>query len=614
MSERRRFTGRERVALYLAADGQCEECGVRLEPGWHGDHVQPWSKGGATDVTNGQGLCPNCNLTKGATMLELREWQNDALELFMHRQDDFLAVATPGAGKTTFALVAAQRLMERGDINRIIVVVPTSHLRGQWTKAAARIGIQLDHRYTNAIGPLARDFDGAAVTYATVATAPLLWRKHATDRRTLVILDEIHHASDAEHLSWGAALRQAFEPATRRLLLSGTPFRSDRTAIPFVEYRDGRCVASYNYDYGTALQDGDVVRPIEFPVLDGSVRYRNAGAVTEVALKDTDDETISKALASALDPSGDWITSVLRQADAELDRQRADIPDAGGLVIAADQAKARAYAEILRRINGDAPTVAISDEDDASALIDGFATGTAKWIVAVQMVTEGVDIPRLAVGVYASRVRTEMFFRQVVGRFVRLRGHNDGTYATLFIPCVQPLLQIAQDIERTVGTVLAEEEQQYERDRKERSTQTTLQFDLVEPLDSSEAIHSSTILSGDSVTEAELHHAEELMRTAGVPANWSAAQVAHLLRVAGTGRVVGTATVVTPQEKPLADRKKSVRTLLQRKVGKLARIKEVPHKYIHAQLNRICDDKAATATAETLEKRLEILDRWLEGA
>src|SRR5690606_19741506 len=421
MTDRRFFNARERAALYLAADGKCMSCGAELEPGWHADHVDAYSRGGVTDVTNGQALCPTCNLMKGnKPVSELRAWQAEALEKFLRQTDDYLCVATPGAGKTRFALSAAQRLMERGEVQRVIVVVPTSHLRTQWAKAAHWDGIQLDSTYSNSIGALARDFDGTVITYAAVASAPLLYRKLTSDARTLVILDEIHHAGETR--SSGARIRMEFEPAVPRLALSGTPFRSDGTAIPFVRYdAEGRCLPSYVYDYGTALADGDnVVRQIEFPAFDGEARWLEATAAeARMRLSDTDDATRAKAMMSALSPDGDWIPSVLRQADARLTLHREQVPDAGGLVVAADQFKARKYAAMLAQICGEEPTLAISDEPDASRRIAEFAAGSSRWIVAVAMVSEGVDIPRLAVGVYATNVTAELFFRQVVGRFVR---------------------------------------------------------------------------------------------------------------------------------------------------------------------------------------------------
>ena len=61
----RRFRPRSRVALFLAARGRCASCGAALQPGWHGDHVTPFSAGGRTVPANGQALCPRCNREKG---------------------------------------------------------------------------------------------------------------------------------------------------------------------------------------------------------------------------------------------------------------------------------------------------------------------------------------------------------------------------------------------------------------------------------------------------------------------------------------------------------------------------------------------------------------------
>jgi superfamily II DNA or RNA helicase len=610
VTERRRFNARERTALYLAADGRCARCGRKLEPGWHADHVTPHAAGGPTDVINGQALCPPCNLRKGSYVSTLREWQAEALERFLLRSGDFLCVATPGAGKTRFALEATQRLIERGDVQSTIGVVPTTHLRSQWASAAARVGIQLDPTYSNSVGAIARDYDGVVVTYAAVASEPLLYRKLASSGRVLVILDEIHHAGDAK--SWGDAIRLAFEPAARRLALSGTPFRSDGTAIPFVEYDDeGRCVPSYVYDYGTALADGDnVVRQIEFHAFDGEARWREATAIeSRMRLSDTDEATRAKAMMSALSPDGDWIPSVLRQADAQLTAHREQVPDAGGLVVAADEFKARKYAAMLAKICGEKPTLAISHEPDASRRIAEFAAGNSRWIVAIAMVSEGVDIPRLAVGVYATNVTAELFFRQVVGRFVRTRHPEDYTVASLYIPSVQPLISYAAEIERMIPRALREAVERADRESKSGGT-TQLEINVVEPLGSSEAVHLATILGGEKFADAELRKAEEMARLAGMPANVSAAHVARLMRMLTGGRTVQTTTVEVPKT-PLVDEKRQIRKLIANRVGKLHRLTGIEHKDIHIQLNRTCGDSTPTADLDGLKKRLALLDRWI---
>lgn len=615
-SERRRFSTSERVALFLAAGGRCTECGAKLGPDWHGDHVEPWSHGGPTDVINGQALCPDCNLRKGDRYVKLWEWQDEALRRFLGHEADYLCEATPGAGKTRFALAAARQLMEHQGIRQLIVIVPTRHLRRQWATVAARdFGIQLDPNFEHKHGTVARDYDGVVATYSAVGTEPLLYRHYVGQDPTLVILDEIHHAG--EQRSWGSALRRAFEPATRRLLLSGTPFRTDGGAIPFVDYDEQDIAkADYSYGYGRALGD-QVVRPIGFPAFDGEARWRSAGEITAKLLSEADDADGARALAAALDPNGEWIGSVLQQGDRELTSQRETVPDAGGLVIAADQYKARRYAAMLAKITGEKPTLAISDEPDASGRIAAFEQAAIRWIVAVQMVSEGVDIPRLAVGIYASDYRTELFFQQVVGRFVRLRHADDVTCATLFVPSIEPILGYAKRILEVIPRALRAAQARAEQDAK--SQQPTL-LDLVEPpawepVGSSEATHYATIFSGESFADDELRRAEEVRQLAGAPGSWKPEQVARLLRVAGAGRVVGRAVLDTPRPAVgLADQKKPLRKLVNAKANAYAMRNDIPHSHVHAELNRACHEpNIGLATVETLNKRLELLDHWLGG-
>ncbi|HEY8866896.1 MAG TPA: DEAD/DEAH box helicase, partial [Solirubrobacteraceae bacterium] len=384
----------------------------------------------------------------------MRAWQAEALAEYRARAPrDFLAVATPGAGKTTFALRIATELLQAGIVRRVTVVAPTEHLKKQWADAALRVGVNLDPNFRNAQGQHGAHFDGVAVTYAQVAMKPALHAARTSAAPTLVILDEVHHGGDA--LSWGDGIREAFEGATRRLSLTGTPFRSDTAAIPFVTYqRDEhgirRSAADYSYKYGDALRD-HVVRPVIFLTYSGQMRWRTkAGDEVSARLGDalTKDMT-AQAWRTALDPNGEWIPAVLAAADRRLTEVRRTVPDAGAMIIATDQADARAYAGHLARLTGKSPTVVLSDDSSsdngASAAIDEFSAGDSRWLVAVRMVTEGVDLPRLAVGVYATSTATPLFFAQAVGRFVRAR--RRGETASLFLPSVPQLLALANSIE-----------------------------------------------------------------------------------------------------------------------------------------------------------------------
>ncbi len=384
------------------------------------------------------------------TAPSLRAWQTAAMKDYLERSPrDFLAVATPGAGKTTFALSVAADLIGRRVIDRVTVVAPTEHLKQQWAEAAAKAGIPIDPTYSAGKGKISSDYLGIAVTYAGVAVNPLALRIRTERFKTLVILDEVHHAGDA--LSWGEGVREAFEPATRRLALTGTPFRSDVNPIPFVTYAPGddgipRSLADYTYGYGHALAD-HVVRPVLFLAYSGEMSWRTrAGDEIAARLGEplTKDLT-NQALRTALDPSGSWIPSVLAAADKRLTEVRRHVPDAGGMVIATDQESARAYAKTLRAISGEAPTVVLSDEKAASKKISAFTTGDSRWMVAVRMVSEGVDVPRLAVGVFATTTSTPLFFSQAIGRFVRARSR--GETASIFLPSVPVLLGHASEME-----------------------------------------------------------------------------------------------------------------------------------------------------------------------
>ena len=152
----------------------------------------------------------------------LRSWQRRALVRYLAAQPrDFLAVATPGSGKTAFALRVAGELLADGAVEQITVVVPTEHLKTQWALAAARMGIALDPKFSNSAAHTSSEYHGVVVTYAQVASHPTRHRVRTENRRTLVVFDEIHHGGDAK--SWGDAIREAFDDATRRLALTGTP-------------------------------------------------------------------------------------------------------------------------------------------------------------------------------------------------------------------------------------------------------------------------------------------------------------------------------------------------------------------------------------------------------
>ncbi len=179
--------------------------------------------------------------------------------------------------------------------------------------------------------------------------------------------------------------------------------------------------ADFTYGYADALRDGGVVRPVYFPRVDGEMEWTTAsGDVINASFQDelTKDQ-MSMRLRTALSLEGEWMPSVLARANEQLRAIRQDHREAGGLVIAIDQDHAQGIARLLRDRFGDPADVVVSDDPTASKKIAEFSQNDRPWLVAVRMVSEGVDIPRLRVGVFATTTSTELFFRQAVGRFVR---------------------------------------------------------------------------------------------------------------------------------------------------------------------------------------------------
>nr|WTB31561.1 DEAD/DEAH box helicase [Streptomyces sp. NBC_00830] len=565
---------------------------------------------------------------------KLRAWQQGAMEKYIQEQPrDFLAVATPGAGKTTFALTLASWLLHHHVVQQITVVAPTEHLKKQWAEAAARIGIKLDPEYS--AGPVSKEYHGVAVTYAGVGVRPMLHRNRCEQRKTLVILDEIHHAGDSK--SWGEACQEAFDPATRRLALTGTPFRSDTNPIPFVAYEEGndgirRSSADYTYGYGNALADG-VVRPVIFLSYSGNMRWRTkagdeiAARLGEPMTKDA----IGQAWRTALSPTGDWIPNVLSAADKRLTEVRKGIPDAGGLVIATDQESAREYAKILKKVTGEKVTVVLSDEKAASRKIDKFSEDDSRWMVAVRMVSEGVDVPRLAVGVYATTISTPLFFAQAVGRFVRSR--RRGETASVFVPTIPMLLDFANEMEVERDHVLdkpkkgSDEENPFSEEDKlladaerleDEETEEQLPFEALE----SDAVFDRVLYDGAEFGMQAHPGSEEEQDYLGIPGLLEPDQVQLLLQKRQTRQIAHSRQkpaeeadlLEKPAEaRPVVTHKQllGLRKQLNTMVSAYTHQSGKPHGVIHTELRRVCGGPpSAEATAGQIQQRIKKVQEW----
>jgi superfamily II DNA or RNA helicase len=341
-------------------------------------------------------------------------------------------------------------------------------------------------------------------------------------------------------------------------------------------------------------------------------------------------DMIGQAWRTALDPRGEWIPSVLAAADKRLTEVRRGVPDAGGLVIATDQDTARAYAKVLREVTGEAAIVVLSDDDTASDRIEEFAEGRQRWMVAVRMVSEGVDVPRLAVGVYATSTSTPLFFAQAVGRFVRAR--RRGETASIFVPSVPVLLGLAAELEverdhaldkpaRDGGEWTPEEALLAAANREEKASDT-LEGPGFEALEAQATFDRVLFDSQEFGTEAAVGSDEEL-DFLGIPGLLEPEQVTTLLRqrqaqqlAARSNRAPSSPTAAPAEPVPMATHREvtALRKELHGLVGAWARRTSQPHATVHAALRSACGGpEVPKASADQLRARIEMLRGWFVG-
>ena len=477
--KRRLFSSAQRAVIYLLAFGHCQRCGVRLSPAnWHADHIDPFSKGGATHLNNAQALCPKCNLTKGALMSlsplqyvpqgnGLRKWQMEFVDRFIPFAKEqlvkpvsdvqaFVLNAFPGSGKTWAQLLTMAYLFKEKYVDFVVVCVPSDALRTQFADEARLFGL-----YLHAKRNLKVNFEavhGIVLTYAQLATPATVQMLNmwCLQMKVFVSADEMHHLSQRK--TWGRNFFDAFACSRVRLLTSGTPFRSDGDAIPWVRYQgqtiDLSAPLAYSYGYGpsrwnpklSALSEGDV-RDVVFHPWDGQIEFRitkdGEENVYSHRLTDNLDEVYADQepafrlmlksarrracieCGSAKHPGG---TPYVREQIAAAHRNLMEIRKthfwAAGLIVCENQRHANDVAVALEEITGTTPVVIHGDSGEPKRKLKAFKEDRtpkrAPWLIAVKMVTEGVDIKHLRICVYLTKETAPLFWTQVLGRILRV--------------------------------------------------------------------------------------------------------------------------------------------------------------------------------------------------
>lgn len=388
---------------------------------------------------------------------ELRQWQHRCIETALAHFDKtphFLCQATPGAGKTRMAAALASHLFEQGKIDLVLCFAPSCQVVGEFHRTFANV---LDKRLDGLVGAV-----GGAYTYQAMEHRDDAFWRLLDDFRVFVVFDEIHHCAGHDPLlsnAWGQQILQKIQDrAVYTLALSGTPWRSDDLAIALARYSspEGELICDYRYGLEEAIAD-EVCRSPRIVLLDNQQVQLTETLEAESTVKNF--PSIAALLGGSpisyddLLRHDDVIQQILGLGCEKLDDIWRIKPDAAGLVVTSDIEHAHQVAQVLEA-RGEACHVVTNQTQGAQQVINTFRHSDCRWIVAVGMISEGTDIPRLQVCCHLSRIRTELHYRQVLGRILRRIGQNDDQ-AWLFMLAESTLKRFGRRIAEDLPNDLA---------------------------------------------------------------------------------------------------------------------------------------------------------------
>ncbi|WP_028627165.1 DEAD/DEAH box helicase family protein [Metapseudomonas resinovorans] len=378
----------------------------------------------------------------------LRDWQRRCIETALEHfvsTPHFFCQATPGAGKTRMAAELARRLLEQDKIDLVLCFAPSCQVVDGFRAA---FGAVLGRRLDGLLGSV-----GAAYTYQAMEYRDDAFWRLLDDYRVFAVFDEIHHCAGHDSLlsnAWGQQILQRIQDrAAFTLALSGTPWRSDDRAIALARYSspEGNLIRDYRYGLKEAIADR-VCRSPRIVLLDNQKVKLTEEQGTETTVR------LFPNIAKLLGESPVTYENLLRHDEVinqllglgceKLDELRRVKPDAAGLVVATDIEHAHQIAKVLEA-KGESCRVVTNRTPGAQQAINAFRLSACSWVVAIGMISEGTDIPRLQVCCYLSRIRTELHYRQVLGRVLRRMGELDDQ-AWLFMLAEPTLRRFAERI------------------------------------------------------------------------------------------------------------------------------------------------------------------------
>lgn len=340
--------------------------------------------------------------------LKLRKWQEEAIIEIGRKlkSEDTTAIinACPAAGKTIMAVIAAKVHFPDWEI---IVVSPSVEIQENWAnKFNIHGSLDIDYKYSFKYG-FHSDYQGVSITYQSLNLKNTEFLSRQVNEKTLIIADEVHHMGDQK--TWGDNFKIMAECAGFVLLLTGTPFRSDRARIPFCEYiptpEGFKIVTDYDRTAAEELKENNIC-PIEF----NPTGIIHNGVDIDVLQEDsTGNAHLREVLRNT-----DYLYEHMYRPAQKILLEKREGSNAGGLFVCIDIETANKMGELISN-----SIVVTSDDPQSNKKIKTFRDSQIEWIIAVKMVAEGVDIDRLRVGVYATNHRTKLILDQITNRVTR---------------------------------------------------------------------------------------------------------------------------------------------------------------------------------------------------
>lgn len=447
----RRFNKRQRAALFIASEGKCAMCGKPLDPHWHGDHVKPFSKGGETDVINGQALCPDCNQMKADHMtIVLRNYQEEfisrGLQAIRNKQKIFVANIAPGGGKSLSALCLGDAGVREGYIDTVIIVVPRlnlgSQIEGEWAKCRLLLPWKpqmgdIDFRTNNP--PLIRGgAHGYITTYASlVAQLDLHIDTIKRAGHVMLVFDEaqqlgyIPPLSDSETTMIATesakSCKMLAELACFVVIMSGTPARADGLPLLLADKHysapDENGFSALKADvqllYTEGVSEG-FLRPYEGKLIDGERDwYQFDGPPTKLRLS-----LMEKQIYRVIEDEGYWQPLVDHVVERTKYEKEVVSPIMAALIAANDIGFAKRVKDYLKKRHADMKTeIAVSeDKDSALKVLQSFRENPdyADILVTVQMAYVGYDCKRISTLGILTTSRTIGYLDQLSARAMRM--------------------------------------------------------------------------------------------------------------------------------------------------------------------------------------------------